>query len=136
MEVKENLISFRVLWTGVPERIANTQKTKEVISKWLANEHMEISLILCGASKNGPIDLVLENHYSNAEVDKRLLTMHLRKLINLFRENGEIDRVWLKWNDTTDDIIWTDYEAQTEINKTEHERGDYILIHHKHKTIR
>lgn len=129
MEVKENLISFKVLWRGILDRVAGTLKTKEAIAEWLANEAMDISLESCGASKDGPIDLVLENQYSEIEAEKRLLAMHLRELINLFRENSEIDKLWLKWNDTTDDIVWTDKVAQTEMNKVIHKKEDYILIH-------
>ena len=133
MKVKENLICFQILWKGEPDRIADTKKTIEAIKDWISNETMEISLELCGASKNGPIDLVFENHYSSSDVEMRLLTMQLRELIAVFRSNANIVKVWLKWDDITDDIIWTDGEAQIEMNRLEHQKGDNILIHQKYK---
>ena len=47
----------------------------------------------------------------------------------MFRKNTEVERIWLKWNDITDDFIWTDKEAKIEMNKKEYEKKDYILIH-------
>ena len=135
MEVKENLISLKVLWRGKLDRVADTQRTKDAIAEWLLNEDVEISMELCGAPKEGPIDLVLENHYSDGEVDKKLLAMHLRELIKLFRENTEVDKLWLKWNDIVDDIIWTDEKAQIDINRVEHKKGDYIQVHQHIKKI-
>ena len=134
MEVKENLISFRVLWKGNLDRVTDTLKTKQAIAEWLNNEAMEISLELCGTPIDGPIDLIFESHYSNSEIDNRLLNMHIRELLTLFRENAEIAKVWLKWNDITDDIIWTDSEAQIEMNRIERQKGDYILIKHQKYT--
>lgn len=126
MIVKENLISFRVLWTGNHGEVADTPKTRELVSQWLVNQEQDIRLELCGASKEGPIDLVFES------IGNKNQTKHLtEELITLFRENTEVERIWLKWNDITDDIIWTDYEAKRELNKKYHEKGDYILIHQK-----
>ena len=68
-------------------------------------------------------------------VDKKLLAMHLRKLIKLFRENTEVDKLWLKWNDIVDDIIWTDEKAQIDINRVEHKKGDYIQVHQHIKKL-
>lgn len=133
MKVKENLICFQILWKGEHDRIADTRKTMESITEWLSNEAMEISLELCGSSKDGPIDLIFESHYSESDTDKRLLIMHLRELITIFRSNVNVAKVWLKWNDITDDIIWTDGEAQIEMNRLEHQKGDNILIHQEHK---
>lgn len=133
MKVKENLICFQILWKGEYDRIADTRKTMESITEWLSNEAMEISLELCGSSKDGPIDLIFESHYSESDTDKRLLIMHLRELLTIFRSNVNVAKVWLKWNDITDDIIWTDGEAQIEMNRLEHQKGDNILIHQEHK---
>ena len=40
----------------------------------------------------------------------------------MFRKNTEVERIWLKWNDITDDFIWTDKEAKIEMNKKEHSK--------------
>lgn len=131
MEVKENLISFRVLWKGKTDRVSDTLRTKAIISNWLSDETILIKLELCGAPINGPIDLVLESSYPSGEENCKLLNMRLRELLTTFRENTDIERVWLKWNDITDDIIWTDIEAIAQMDRRLHDKGNYILIHKK-----
>ena len=125
MEVKENLISFKVLWKGDSDRVEGAKRTKEIVTEWLSNGIMEISIELCGASKNGPIDLVFESKTQNC----KLVKMFFCELIDLFRQNAEVDKIWLKWNNITDEIIWTDKVAKFELNNKFHEKGDYILIH-------
>lgn len=128
MEVKEKLISFRVLWKGNSGRVRDSLKTKEIVAEWLSYGGMEeISIELCGASKDGPIDLVFESQTSNSV----LVKMYFEKLIDSFRQNTKVDKVWLKWNDITDDIIWTNKEAKMEMNRNYHDKEDYILIHQK-----
>ena len=129
MVVNEKLIELRILWKGEHDRIVDSEKTKNAIATWLSNEVMEIDLKLCGAPNDGPISLIFASSYSDSETDKRILEMHLHELLKLFRTNNGIEKVWLKWNDITDDIIWTDEDAQKELNRTLHEKGDYILIH-------
>jgi len=127
MEVKENLISFKVLWKGEPDRVKDALKTKGIATEWLSHEGIDISIKQCGASKNGPIDLVFESESFNC----KLVKMYFCELIDLFRQNTEVDKVWLRWNDVTDDIIWTDKEAKMEMNRNYHNKKDYILIHQK-----
>lgn len=125
MIVKENLISFRVLWAGNYGRVVDTQRTRELVSLWLVNQEEDVRLELCGASMDGPIDLVFES------IGNKNKTKYLIELITMFRKNTEVERIWLKWNDITDDFIWTDKEAKIEMNKKEYEKKDYILIHKK-----
>ena len=127
MQVKENVISFCILWKGLNDRITDSRKTKDLVRNWFVNNAKEFSLIECGASKDGPIDLVIENHYLSSEQ----VVTYLRELINLFRANTEVERIWLKWNNVTDDFIWTDQEAKLDMNKNEHQKEDYILVHQK-----
>lgn len=127
MQVKENMISFCILWNGLNDRVTDSQKTEDIVCNWLVNNAKEFSLVECGASKDGPIDLVIENYNSSSEQ----VVTYLRELINLFRANTEIERIWLKWNDVTDDFIWTDIEAKLDMNKNEHKKEDYILVHKK-----
>lgn len=129
MEVKENLILFKVLWSGEPEKGVATQRTKDVMANWLSNEALEVELISCGAPKNGPISFIFESHYSETDEDKAILKMNLRKLIKVFYENKDVEKLWLQWNDVTDDIIWEDYGTAPVFNDVEHEKGDYILIY-------
>jgi len=129
MEVKENLILFKVLWSGKHERVTDTRKTKDAMGNWLSNEALEVELISCGAPENGPISFTFENHYSERDEDKVLLKMNLRKLIKVFCENKDVEKLWLQWNDMTDDIIWEDYGTTPVFNDIEHEKGDYILIY-------
>lgn len=129
MEVKENLISFKVLWSGEPEKNADTQRTRDVMTDWLSNEALEVELKSCGAPKDGPISFTFENHYSESSADKALLKMNLRKLIKAFCENKDVEKFWLQWNDVTDDIIWEDYGTSSGFNDAEHKKGDNILIY-------
>lgn len=129
MQVKENLVSFKVLWSGKPNRITNTQKTNDTVSEWLTNEALEMKLVSCGSPEDGPITFNFESNYSESIGEKALLKMNLRKLIKSFCENKEVERLWLQWNDVTDDIIWEDYGTTAEFNDVVHKKGDYILIH-------
>ena len=131
MLVKENLISFQILWKDYIKKAASTQKTKEIFAKWLDNEVMDVHLDSCGAPKDGPIDLVFENIYWENNMSKTITDNQINRLIELFRKNTEVEKLWLKWNDITDDIIWTDNEAKKELNKELHQKEDYILIHNK-----
>ena len=131
MLVKENLISFQILWKDYIKKAASTQKTKEIFDKWLNNESMDVHLDSCGAPNEGPIDLVFENIYWENNMSKTITDNQINGLIELFRKNTEVEKLWLKWNDITDDIIWTDNEAKKELNKELHQKEDYILIHNK-----
>ena len=131
MLVKENLISFQILWKDYIKKAASTQKTKEIFAQWLDNEVMDVHLDLCGAPKEGPIDLVFENIYWENNMSKTITDNQINGLIELFRKNTEVEKLWLKWNDITDDIIWTEKEAKKELNKELHQKEDYILIHNK-----
>ena len=122
MIVKENLISFRVLWAGNYGKVVDTRRTRELVSLWLVKKEEDIRLELCGASMDGPIDLVFES------IGNKNITKYLLEFITILRENTEVERIWLKWNDITDDFIWTDNEAKRELNKRIYNKEEYILI--------
>ena len=49
MLVKENLISFQILWKDYIKKAASTQKTKEIFAQWLDNEVMDVCGLAGGA---------------------------------------------------------------------------------------
>ncbi len=130
MIVEKDLVFFQVLWKGEVNLVKDSQKTKDLIDAWLKGRNSGLELRDYGASSDGPINLVLKNEYSKDEAGKVLFSMHIRNLIKTLRENDEVCKVWLKWDDMTEDFFYnTDDSILGYFDIKEYKKEDYVLIH-------
>ena len=130
MIVEKDLVFFQILWKNKEDMNDCVKRTRDLIEEWLKNEESELSLRDCGPAGNDVVYWAFKKGYQENREEMNLLFMHLRKLIKLLRENDDVRKVWLKWDNITDDLFWDTNDSIFEyFNRKEYQKEEYVLIH-------
>ena len=106
MIVEKDLVFFQLQWKNKIDLNESVKKVRKLVEEWLEDEESELSLRDCGPAENNVVYWAFKNGYQENREEMRLLIMHLRKLIKLLRENDDVRKVWLKWDNITDELFW------------------------------
>ena len=132
MIVEKDLVFFQLQWKNKIDQDKSVKKACDLIEEWLKNEESELSLRDCGTAGNDVVYWAFKNGYQENREEMNLLFMHLRKLIKLLRENDDVRKVWLKWDNITDVLFWDTNDSIFEyFNRKEYQKEEYVLIHEK-----
>ena len=134
MIVEKDLVFFQLQWKNKIDQDESVKKACDLIEEWLKNEESELSLRDCGPAGNDVVYWAFKKGYQENREEMNLLFMHLRKLIKLLRENDDVRKVWLKWDNITDGLFWDTNDSIFEyFNRKEYQKEEYVLIHENKK---
>ena len=134
MIVEKDLVFFQLQWKNKIDQDKSVKKACDLIEEWLKNEESELSLRDCGPAGIDVVYWAFKNDYQENREGIRLLIMHLRKLIRFLRDKDEVGKVWLKWDNITDDLFWDTNDSIFEyFNRKEYQKEEYVLIHENKK---
>lgn len=130
MIVEKNLVFFQILWKNKKNLNDGVKRTRDWVEEWLKGEDSELSLRDCGPAENDVVFWAFKNGYQENREEMSLLFMHLRKLIKLLRDNDDVSKVWLRWDNITDGLFWdTNGLIFPYFDKSDYKKDDYVLIH-------
>ena len=130
MIVEKDLVFFQILWKNKKNLNDSVKRTRDWVEEWLKGEDSELSLRDCGPAENDVVFWAFKNGYQENREEKSLLFMHLRKLIKLLRDNDDVCKVWLKWDNITDGLFWdTNGLIFPYFDKSDYKKDDYVLIY-------
>ena len=106
MIVEKDLVFLQILWKNKTNLDEGINKARNLVEEWLEGEESELSLKDCGPAENDAVFWAFKNGYQENREEMSLLFMHLRKLIKLLRDNDDVSKVWLRWDNITDGLFW------------------------------
>lgn len=130
MIVEKDLVFLQILWKNKTNLDESVNKARNLVEKWLEEEESELSLRDCGPAENNAVFWAFKNGYQENREEMSLLFMHLRKLIKLLRDNDDVSKVWLRWDNITDGLFWdTNGLIFPYFDKSDYKKDDYVLIY-------
>ena len=134
MIVEKDLVFFQLQWKNKIDLNESVKKVRKLVEEWLEDEESELSLRDCGPAENNVVYWAFKNGYQENREEMSLLFMHLRKLIKLLRDNDDVSKVWLRWDNITDGLFWDTNDSIFEyFNRKEYQKEEYVLIHENKK---
>lgn len=134
MIVEKDLVFFQIQWKNKTNLDEGINKARNLVEKWLEEEESELSLRDCGPAENDAVFWAFKSGYQENREEMSLLFMHLRKLIKLLRDNDDVSKVWLRWDNITDGLFWDTNDSIFEyFNRKEYQKEEYVLIHENKK---
>ena len=130
MIVEKDLVFLQILWKNKTNLDESVKRARNLVEKWLEEEESKLSLRDCGPAENDAVFWAFKIGYQENREEMSLLFMHLRKLIKLLRNNDDVCKVWLKWDNITDGLFWdTNGSIFPYFDKSDYKKDDYVLIH-------
>ncbi len=130
MIVEKDLVFFQIQWKNKTNLDEGINKARNLVEEWLEGEESELSLRDCGPAENDAVFWAFKNGYQENREEMSLLFMHLRKLIKLLRDNDDVSKVWLRWDNITDGLFWdTNGLIFPYFDKSDYKKDDYVLIY-------
>lgn len=135
MIVEKDLVFFQIQWKNKTNLDEGINKARNLVEEWLEDEESELSLRDCGPAENDAVFWAFKSGYQENREEMSLLFMHLRKLIKLLRNNDDVCKVWLKWDNITDGLFWdTNGSIFPYFDKSDYKKDDYVLIYENYKS--
>ena len=135
MIVEKDLVFLQILWKNKTNLDESVKRARNLVEKWLEEEESELSLRDCGPAENDAVFWAFKSGYQENREEMSLLFMHLRKLIKLLRDNDDVSKVWLRWDNITDGLFWdTNGSIFPYFDKSDYKKDDYVLIYENYKS--